>query len=79
MFLFYSENYNVHGMIEEEKYLELLTHLDGKAFECFFQKFYKDGMLGEDRKYFSNFKKELIDRFTKIEDVCDDISQEMDV
>lgn len=59
------------GKPEEEKELDLITHLDREAFEFFLEKFLKDGKFTEENRDFGNVKKVLTEQFVKIEDPRD--------
>lgn len=68
IFLFYFENVAMRGKFSTEKSLELTTHLDGEAFQLFFDKFTKNGKLNYATSDFEKAKIVFLDAFSKKED-----------
>ena len=77
MFLFYFENVAMRGKKQEEKALELLSYLDGKAFEFFFARFTKEGCLTTEGQDFKTIKDALVLEFEEKEELQEIIRRAM--
>lgn len=72
-FFFFFDNVVTRGKPDEDKATELLSHLDGRAFDFFYEKFAEDGGLKPSASNYKGVKKALIDEFDKPADPQDDI------
>lgn len=78
LFMFYFENVLMRGKDLQEKSYELLAHLDGEAFQFFFERFTTAGVLRDEAKEFENVKNAFFDRFQKKEEPQDVIREATD-
>ena len=72
-FFFFFENVAMRGKSDEEKALELLAHLEGEAFDFYYETFAKDGALTEEAMNYALVKKAFFDRFGVKTEPSDDI------
>lgn len=65
MFFFYFENISGRGKDENEKVFQFMVHLDGPAFEYFFQRFTKNASISTKFVNFGEVKDAVVDEFNK--------------
>lgn len=68
MFFFYFENMVMGEKKDEEKLIELIGHLDGEAFQLFFDKFIDNGKLNDAAKDFEKVQTVFLEEFAREEE-----------
>ena len=77
-FFFFLENVTMKNMNNEERAIDLLQHLDGEAFDFFFENFAEAGTLKYTARNYENVKQVFIEKFAKPTNILDEIHQALD-